>query len=117
MSTPVSTAERNDCFAVQSLIEAWAEVFEALEAHLQDRVAMRDEANPALYLSILRSSVSSVLRSSGQIRAARWAEYSRHTEAIAALKEELAATLEELIDHNGDSMDDTRAKRVAELRS
>ncbi|MNE72413.1 hypothetical protein D3C80_1683550 [compost metagenome] len=35
---------------------------------------------------------------------------------IAKLREELAATYEELIDHNGDSLDDTRAKRVAALK-
>lgn len=112
----VLDAARDERFTGESLVEAWANVFESLEAHLQDRVAMRDEANPAVYLSILRSSVADVLRSSGQVRAARWAEYNRHTETIAALREELAATLQELIDHNGDGMDDARAKRVAELR-
>lgn len=35
---------------------------------------------------------------------------------IALLREELAATYEELIDHNGDSLDDRRAKRVAALK-
>lgn len=35
---------------------------------------------------------------------------------IAQLREELAATYEELIEHNGDSLDDTRAKRVSSLR-
>jgi len=37
-------------------------------------------------------------------------------EAVAKLQEELAQTLEELIDHNGDSMDDARQKRVDQLR-
>lgn len=35
---------------------------------------------------------------------------------IANLREELAATYEELIDHNGDSLDDSRAKRVSALK-
>lgn len=35
---------------------------------------------------------------------------------IAALKAELVATYEELIDHTGDSMDDTRQKRIAALK-
>lgn len=34
---------------------------------------------------------------------------------IAKLKAELAATYEELIDHNGDDLNDSRAKRVAAL--
>lgn len=37
--------------------------------------------------------------------------------AEASLREELACALEELIDHNGDDLNDTRAKRVAELRA
>lgn len=36
---------------------------------------------------------------------------------IAQLKEELAATYEELIESTGDGMDDHRAKRIAQLRS
>lgn len=36
---------------------------------------------------------------------------------IEALQAELASTIEELIDHTGDDMIDSRAKRVAELRT
>lgn len=67
-------AERD---AAQSAIEAWADVCESLEAHLQDRVAMRDEANPERYLNILRSNMARVQKDSEQIRAARWADYRR----------------------------------------
>lgn len=38
-------------------------------------------------------------------------------EALANIQEELALTLEELIDHNGDSMDDARRKRIDQLRA
>lgn len=47
--------------------------------------------------------------------AERQAAYDR--QEARALREELASTLEELIDHVGDGMDDARANRVRELRS
>lgn len=74
----------------QSLVEAWAGACESLEAHLQDRVAMNDEANPAAYLSILRGNMTNVQRFSEQVRAARWADYSRQNERIAQLEAALA---------------------------
>jgi hypothetical protein len=40
-----------------------------------------------------------------------------HSAEMASLREELACTLDELIDHNGDSLDDARATRVKELRA
>ncbi len=63
----------------QSAVTAWQEVFEDIEAHLLDRVAMQDPAKPELYLSIIRSSVANVHRSSHQIVASRW-----HNERVAA---------------------------------
>lgn len=61
----------------QSVCTAWHGVFGTIEAHLQDRIAMRDEADPQRYLDIIRFSVADVLRSSKQIVAARWADYAR----------------------------------------
>jgi len=61
----------------QSVCTAWQGVFETIEAHLQDRVAMRDEADPQQYLNIILFSVADVLRSSKHIVAARWADYAR----------------------------------------
>ena len=46
----------------------------------------------------------------------QWKRVEAVDAEIAQLREELAATYEELIEHNGDSLDDTRAKRVASLR-
>jgi len=81
-------AAQKDRDTAQSAVEAWAEVCERLEAHLQDRVAMQDEANPAVFLSILRSSMANVQRGSEQIRAARWADYARQEAKIATLEAE-----------------------------
>lgn len=71
----------------QSAVEAWAGVVESLEAHLQDRVAMRDEAKPERYLSILRSNIANVQRDSKQIRAARWADRARLVARIEELEQ------------------------------
>jgi len=43
-------------------------------------------------------------------------EYYNKEAEIAALRAELACTYEELIEYTGDSLDDTRAKRIAELK-
>lgn len=82
----------------QSLVEAWAGVFESLEAHLQDRVEMNDVADPAAYLSILRSGMANVQRFSEQVRAARWADYRRQNERIAELEAALATRSAPAID-------------------
>ena len=80
----------------QSAVEAWANVCESLEAHLQDRIAMRDEASPERYLSILQSSMARVQRDSEQIRAARWADYRRLTARATAAEAKLAKAKEAL---------------------
>ena len=74
----------------ESLVTAWLGAFESIEAHLMDCVAMRDEANPERYLSILRSSVKNLPRDSQQIAAARWADYARHASELARLQAENA---------------------------
>lgn len=73
-------ALRGERDTAQSAVEAWAHVCESLEAHLQDRVAMQDVANPERYLNILRSNMARVQKDSEQIRAARWADYRRGTD-------------------------------------
>ncbi len=64
---------------VQATVTAWQYVFEGIEAHLLDRIAMKDEANPQRYLDIIRADVRDVMRSSEQIVKSRWAD-------IASLK-------------------------------
>lgn len=87
---------RDERDTAQSAVEAWAHVCESLEAHLQDRIAMRDEANPERYLSILRSSMARVQRDSEQIRAARWADYRCLTDRATAAEAKLARAVEGL---------------------
>lgn len=83
--------ERDEAQAVTS---AWQEVFEGLEAHLKDRIAMRDEADPEAYLRILHGYVANIIRSSRQIVAARWADYDRHRASLHAAEAALTAERE-----------------------
>src|SRR5712671_2160714 len=62
----------------QSACTAWRYVFENIEAHLQDRIAMRDQSSPETYLSIIRSAVENVYRDSHAIVNARWADSACH---------------------------------------
>ncbi len=88
-STAQHSAGKEEVERLQSVVTAWQSVFEGLEAHLQDRIAMKDPANPEAYLSILRSSVARVHRESEQIVAARWADARRARERVAALEAKL----------------------------
>jgi hypothetical protein len=90
-------AERDEA---QSATTAWQEVYESLEAHLMDRVAMGDPGRPETYLSILRSSVAGVVRASRQIVQARWADAARsksRAEASEARIRELEGAAERLL--------------------
>ena len=53
-----------------AIITAWESAASGLEAHLQDRIAMKDEANPAAYLSIWQTDLSDLTKRSRQIYAA-----------------------------------------------
>lgn len=96
------TEERD---TAQSAVEAWASVCEGLEAHLQDRVAMKDYPNPEAYLSILQSRMARVRKDSEQIRAARWShlrserEQREQAEARALSAEERVKVLSEALEH------------------
>jgi hypothetical protein len=74
----------------QSACSAWRDVFLSIEAHIQDRMAMRDPASPSSYLEIIRGDVADVNRSSQQIVAARWADYKRQTDAITTRDAQIA---------------------------
>jgi hypothetical protein len=88
----VTEALRRERDEAQSMVQAWVHVADCLEAHIMDRAAMQDPASPETYLSILRSEVAGVRRSSEQICASRWADYKRHSGRIAELEAALAAT-------------------------
>lgn len=80
------TKERDEA---QSATTAWQQVFESIEAHLQDRVAMNDPASPATYLNIIRSYVANVQRDSRQIVSSRWADAARAHAALTAAEAEV----------------------------
>lgn len=75
----------------QSAVTAWQQTTQSLEAHIMDRAAMKDPANPETYLRILRAEVAQIERVSQQIVAARWADYRRQQQTIDRLEAELEA--------------------------
>jgi len=81
-------AERDEA---QSTCTAWQDVFEGIEAHLQDRIAMKDDASPATYLDIIRSAVARIIQTSRQIVNARWADYRRNVARAEAAEASLSA--------------------------
>lgn len=99
-------AERDEA---QEACRAWRGVYETLEAHLMDRVAMQDEASPETYLSILRSSVAHVERDSEQLLNARWAresEATRQRDEAVAQRDALGETARDFIEALDWCMDD-----------
>lgn len=74
----------------QSTVTAWQQVFESIEAHILDRINMRDEANPKLYLDIIRSDVARVIDDSRAISASRWHEAKRSRERLDASESEVS---------------------------
>jgi hypothetical protein len=72
----------------QSACTAWQGVYESLEAHLKDRINMRDEDDPSAYLRILHSCISGVIRDSRAIVASRWADADRARASLAAVTAE-----------------------------
>jgi len=75
----------------QSACTAWQFVFEGIEAHLLDRIAMGDPASPETYLRIIRADVADIQRESDAIVKSRWADSARHQKRIQELEAELAA--------------------------
>lgn len=60
--------EANDRRGAEAL--SWANIISGLEAHLKDRVAMGDQANPQLYLDIVQGDLKFRAREAEQIYAA-----------------------------------------------
>lgn len=73
----------------QSTVTAWHEVVLGIEAHIMDRIAMKDAANPELYLQIIRFDAANVESLSKQIVAARWADAKRAREQIERLESQV----------------------------
>ncbi len=61
---------------LEAKVTAWRQAFESIEAHLMDRINMGDPARPEVYLSIIRSEVANINRSSEAIVNARWADHA-----------------------------------------
>lgn len=83
-------AVRADRDIAQSACAAWQDVFKSIEAHLQDRVAMRDAASPETYLSIIRNLVERIDKDSQAIVRSRWHDYAAQRQQIERLEQELA---------------------------
>jgi hypothetical protein len=79
----------------QSMCTAWQGVFEGIDAHLQDRVAMNDLPSPQSYLDIIRGDVARLLHESRAIVRSRWADYRRQQDTIANLEAKCAALVDE----------------------
>lgn len=73
-------------WSAEATVTAWQHVFEAIEAHILDRMAMKDPVNPQMYLEIIRAEVAEVMRHSEQIVAARWADSKRYQDEIDHLR-------------------------------
>jgi hypothetical protein len=89
-ATTIETLRRERDEA-QSACTAWQGAYEGLEAHLQDRVNMGDEAKPDVYLYILRGYVANIIRDSRAICASRWADYGCHEAALRAKDDHIAS--------------------------
>ncbi len=74
--------------AAQETVRAWSHVVSSLEAHIMDRAAMKDPANPEAYLRILQAEVANVTRSSEQMLASRWSDYRSNRDQIERLEAE-----------------------------
>ncbi len=77
-------------------VTAWQQVFGTIEAHLMDRVNMKDEANPQRCLDIIRYDVAHVDEASKRIVASRWHDYNAHEKRIAVLEARAEADEREL---------------------
>lgn len=86
-------AVRGQRDTAQELVRAWEGAVSSLEAHIMDRAAMKDPANPETYLSILRSEIAGVQRRSEQCLASRWHDYKSQRSRIEALEAERDALL------------------------
>lgn len=66
----------------EATVAAWRDVFGGIEAHLQDRIAMGDEANPQCYLDIIRADIARVDASSKAMVASRWHDAKLAADAL-----------------------------------
>src|SRR5215472_9509231 len=69
---------------------AWEDAVGGLEAHIEDRIAMSDPANPKTYLQILKADVANVRRDTEAIRKATWHRESLYLQRAERAEKELA---------------------------
>jgi len=97
LSLAAITALEAHRIEAQSACTAWQSVFLCIEAHLLDRIAMKDPASPQTYLDIIRSEVEEIDRFSKQIIASRWHDSARYQQQITALEARLADTDKQIV--------------------
>lgn len=83
---------REEIVKAQSNSTAWMGVFETIEAHLRDRIAMNDPGDPASYLSIIQNATQDVQRDGRAIAKARWADSARYEAALTRLTARASTT-------------------------
>ena len=91
----------DELMLAQEQCNAWRSAFESIEAHLQDRIAMKDYANPERYLDIVRGEVREIQRTSEQFCAARSNDAKLAREKYDALHK-LASEMAEAAKSQGD---------------
>ena len=87
---------------LQAEVRSWESITSGLEAHLKDRVAMQDEADPQRYLNILRGSVGYRNRTADQIYAAsqhRTEAAEARAAAAEAKVERMRVALKNIVDN------------------
>lgn len=81
----------------EAAVTSWRYVIDGIRAHLKDRIAMGDPADPRTYLEIIDGYVRDIERDSQQIVNARWNERAQAADALDAAQaevERLRAALE-----------------------
>lgn len=97
----------------EETVRAWQGVVEGLTAHLQDRVAMSDQASPASYLRIIQSDTAQVARDSEQMLRSRWHDVAAANARATRAEAERDALQAEVARLREGSPDDLRAQSWA----
>lgn len=89
---------REEIVKAQSNCTAWLNVFETIEAHIRDRMAMDDPANPERYLRIIQADIGDVAKEARAIENARWQDGIRYQTTINRHSTLLAKALRDYLD-------------------
>jgi hypothetical protein len=86
--------KRNDALRAEAelvkaraCVLAWKTAFDGIEAHILDRMAMGDSADPATYLAIIRADVARVLNDARLIEASFWHDRQQAIRQLVQAKE------------------------------